>query len=169
MKFTIEQVPQFYQGYVRQVAEAELVSGLQASGDAFVAMCEMLNESQSLYRYEEGKWSIKDLIQHLIDSERVFCYRAMRFARNDKTELSGFDQDDYVKAVFADKFALQDLISSFRNVRRATVDLFNSLSGSELTRTGTSNGVEMSVEMIGYIIVGHTTHHHNVIERHYLQ
>ena len=169
MKFTIEQVPQFYQGYIRQVAEAELVSGLQASGDAFVSMCEMLNESQSLYRYEEGKWSIKDLIQHLIDSERVFCYRAMRFARNDKTELSGFDQDDYVKAVFADKFALHDLISSFRNVRKATVDLFKSLSESELTRTGICNGVEMSVEMIGYIIVGHTTHHHNVIERHYLQ
>lgn len=169
MKFTIEQVPQFYQGYIRQVAEAELVSGLQASGDAFVSMCEMLNESQSLYRYEEGKWSIKDLIQHLIDSERVFCYRAMRFARSDKTELSGFDQDDYVKAVFADKFALQDLISSFRNVRRASVDLFSSLSESELIRSGTSNGVEMSVEMIGYIITGHTTHHHNVIERHYLQ
>ena len=169
MKFKIDQVPGFYQGYVEQVTEHDLVAALQTSGKAFVEMCEGLTELQSLYRYEEGKWSIKDMIQHLVDSERVFGYRAMRFARNDKTELSGFEQDDYVEAVFADKFGLQELNSSFKHLRQSTTDLFASLSESELERSGVSNGAVMSVEMIGFIIAGHTLHHQRVIEQKYLK
>lgn len=168
MKFTLEQVPQFYQGYVSHVVDKELVTELKSSRDQFVSLCQGLSESQSLFRYAEGKWSIKDMILHLVDAERVFAYRAVRFARNDKTELSGFDQDDYANAAFADKFSLQELIDSYSNARLSTLDLYSSLSESELLRTGKSNGSEMTVEMIGFIISGHTYHHINVIKDKYL-
>ncbi len=168
MKFSLAQVPEFYQGYIRQVGDTDLITLLKESGSDVVALCEHLTEPQALYRYAENKWSIKDLIQHLIDSERVFVYRAMRFARNDQTELSGFDQDDYVREVFADKFSMQELVTAFSNVRQTTIDLFTSLSESELLRGGKSNGVEMTVEMIGFIIGGHTRHHQMVIREKYL-
>lgn len=168
MKFKIEQVPAFYQGYIRQVADKELLSALKESGQRLLELCSNLDETQALYRYEDGKWSIKDLIQHLIDAERVFAYRAMRFARNDDTELSGFDQDDYVKEVFADKFLLPDLLTQFKNIRQSTLDLFSTFSETDLERKGKSNGAEMSVEMIGYIISGHTIHHLTIIQERYL-
>jgi len=168
MRFSIEEVPAFYQGYIKQVTGSELIEALQVSGEQVVGLCEELTEAQSLFRYAEGKWSVKDLIQHLIDAERVFSYRAMRFARNDQTELSGFNQDDYVKEVVADKFALQDLITSFKNMRQSTIDMFLSFSETELMRSGKSNGVKMSVEMIGFVIAGHTLHHKNIIQSRYL-
>jgi len=168
MKFLIEEVPPFYQGYIKQVTDGELIQTLTDSGEQLVSLCEGLTEVQSLFRYAEGKWSIKDLIQHLIDAERVFSYRSMRFARNDQTELSGFNQDDYVEEVVADKFALEDLITSFTNVRQSSLDLFRSFSETELMKSGKSNGVKMSVEMIGYVIAGHTLHHKNIIQSRYL-
>ena len=168
MNFKIEEVPEFYQGYVKKVVDDQLVAALNESCRSLLSLCENLDETQALYRYADGKWSIKDLIQHLIDAERVFAYRAMRFARNDQTELSGFDQDDYVRAVFADKFSLTDLLLQFKNIRQSSLDLFSSFSETELTRKGKSNGVEMSVEMIGYIISGHTLHHLRVIQERYL-
>lgn len=168
MSFKIKDAPEFYQGYIEQVLDAELIDALRDSSQNLVTLCGNLDETLALYRYEEDKWSIKDLIQHLIDAERVFCYRAMRFARNDQTELSGFDQDDYVKQVFADKFLLQDILDQFKNIRQCTLDLFSLFNETELEKKGMSNGVEMSVEMIGYIISGHTVHHHNIIKEKYL-
>lgn len=168
MNFKIEEVPPFYQGYIKQISDDQLITSLDNSCRNVVSLCENLDETQALYRYADGKWSIKDLIQHLIDTDLVFTYRAMRFARNDHTELSGFEQDDYVKEVFADKFLLKDLLIRFKNMRKTTLDLFTSFSETELTRKAKSNGVEMSVEMIGYIISGHTQHHLKVIQERYL-
>lgn len=168
MTFTLAEVPPFYQGYIRNVLDADLLTIMQTSGDDFLALCKDLTESQAMYRYAPGKWSIKDLILHLVDSERVFAYRALSFARNDQAELPGFDQDTYVEAARADRLPLEDLIASFQNARQSSIDLFAALTEAELRRVGVSNGVQMSVEMIGFVISGHTRHHHHIITKKYL-
>lgn len=163
----INKVPEFYQGYIKAAGTGELVPLLLKSGDDFITFCRRLTEQQGLYKYAPDKWSIKDLILHLTDSERVFAYRAMRFARNDNTELSGFDQDLYVPEGKADDRSIHNLISEFTNVRAASVDLFTSFSQEIRQRKGIASGVEMSVEMIGYIISGHLIHHMNIIQERY--
>ena len=168
MRFKLEDVPAFYQGYIKQVEGSELLPSLADSLALVVDVCQHLDETQALFRYAEDKWSIKDLMLHLMDWERVFAYRAMRFGRNDQTELSGFDQDDYVRDAMADKFALSDLLTQLKNMRQTTIDLFTAFSETELERSGKSNGVRMTVEMIGYIICGHTYHHTKVIQEGYL-
>lgn len=169
MKVDINDVPEFYRPYMSYVGEEELVSLLLSSGIELHETCQTLSEEKSLYRYEKGKWSIRDVVQHLIDSERIFSYRVMRFGRNDQTELSGFDQDQYVIDAKADQRTLEDLLREFGNVRATTVDLFKSLGEKELSRTGVSNQVKMSVATIGYIIAGHTLHHLRVIKDRYLK
>lgn len=169
MNFKLEDVPQFYQNYIQKVGNAELVPSLLSSGDQFVETCKKMSDNQALYRYAEGKWSVKDMIQHMIDSERIFVYRVLRFARNDSTELSGFEQDDYVPEANADARPLHQLLSEFTNLRASTIDLFSSLGEKERARTGFSNKVEMSVEMLGYIIVGHTIHHHTILKERYIK
>lgn len=163
----IKEVPEFYQGYVRTLGDGELVPLLLKSGDDFIGFCRNLTEVQGRYKYAPDKWSIKDVILHLIDSERVFAYRALRFARNDKTELSGFEQNDYVPEAHADERTIHNLLSEFTNVRAATVDLFSSFNEEIRKRSGIANGVEMSVEALGYIISGHLVHHMNVLNERY--
>ena len=169
MNFTINHVPDFYHNYIRKTEGRALIPLLIDSGHLLEATCGDLDDEKSLFRYASGKWSIKDLIQHLIDSERVFVYRAMRFARNDKTALSGFDQDDYVPEANADTRPLEQLLSEFKSLRASTIVFFDSLHRDHLSRIGVSNGVEMSVEMIGYIIAGHTLHHLHIITERYIQ
>ncbi|MEO9485340.1 MAG: DinB family protein [Ekhidna sp.] len=163
----IEKVPEFYRGYVKAAGSGELVPLLLKSGDDFITFCRSLTEQQGNYRYAPDKWSIKDIILHLIDAERVFAYRAMRFARNDKTELSGFDQNIYAPEGKADERTIHNLLSEFTNVRAATVDMFSSFSEELRQRSGVASGVEMSVEVLGYIISGHLIHHMNVIQERY--
>ncbi len=163
----IEKVPEFYRGYIKAAGSGELVPLLLKSGDDFITFCRRLTEQQGLYKYAPDKWSIKDIIQHVIDSERIFAYRALRFARNDKTEIAGFEQNDYVPEANADSRSIHNLLTEFTNVRASTVDLFSSLDVEKRQRSGKSNGVEMSVEMIGYIISGHLIHHMNIIQERY--
>ena len=169
MNFSIDQVPEFYRNYIKKTEGGELVPLLLQSGDQLVATCRDLGDEKALFRYEIGKWSIKDLIQHLIDSDRVFAYRAMRFARNDKTELSGFDQDDYVPEAHADERPLHQLLNEFNSLRASTIEFFYALKPQQLSRVGISNGVEMSVEMLGYIMSGHTLHHLQIINERYIK
>ncbi|WP_436517122.1 DinB family protein [Ekhidna sp. To15] len=167
MMVNIEKVPEFYRGYIKSAGSGELVPLLLKSGDDFITFCRRLTEQQGLYKYAPDKWSIKDIILHLIDSERVFAYRAIRFARNDKTELSGFDQNAYVPEANADERTIHNLLSEFTNVRAATVDMFTSFNEEMRQRSGVASGVEMTVEMLGYIISGHLIHHMNIIHERY--
>ena len=160
-------VPEFYRNYVEMVGDGQLVPTLLRSGDEFMAFCKRLTEQQGNYRYAEDKWSIKEIILHLIDSERVFAYRALRFARNDTTELSGFDQDHFVQESNANNRTIHGLLTEFTNVRAATIDLFSSFSDEVRKRSGKSNDVEMSVELLGLIISGHVLHHLKVISERY--
>ena len=120
------------------------------------------------YRYAEGKWTIKDIIQHLIDAERIFTYRALRFARNDKTNLSGFDENDYVDEANANDRTVMQLLTEMSAVRHATLLLFKSFTNEQLIRIGTSNNNLLSVRALGYIIIGHQNHHQRVFEERYL-
>jgi uncharacterized damage-inducible protein DinB len=120
------------------------------------------------YQYAEGKWTIKEIIQHLIDSERVFSYRALRISRNDKTPLPGFDENDYVSNSNGKERSLQSLLTEMAVVRQATLSLFNSFSQEQLTKIGIASNKEVSVRAIGFIIIGHQKHHQKVFSERYL-
>jgi uncharacterized damage-inducible protein DinB len=120
------------------------------------------------YRYAEGKWTIKEILAHLIDDERIYAYRALRFARNDQTELPGFEQDDYALESGANERSLDDLLEEFAIVRRSTIALFNSFDDHVLTRSGVASGNVMSVRAAAYHIAGHELRHVNIIKERYL-
>jgi len=120
------------------------------------------------YRYAEGKWTIKEILAHLIDDERIFSYRALRFARNDQTELPGFDQDAYARYSGANERGIEDLLTEFAAVRRSTIALFDSFDDEALLRSGVASGNIMSVRAAAYHIAGHEMRHVNIIKERYL-
>lgn len=166
-----EEYSPYFQPYVDQAMNAEGESLLEKLAIEHRRTQELLNgltEEQGDYRYAEGKWSIKELIQHLIDSERVFAYRAMRFARNDKTDLPGFDHDNYVPESQCDRLTLTGVLQEFQVVRAGSIALFASFSDEIMARTGTANGNPMSVNAAAFLILGHEMHHRMIIQERYL-
>ena len=131
-------------------------------------LLDLITEDQGDYAYAEGKWTIKELLIHLIDTERIFCNRALRFARNDKTDLPGYDHDDYVKYSNAKNRTICDIQKELNLVRATTIALFNSFSEEMLDREGTANGNKLTVLAIGYIIGGHEIHHTKILTERYL-
>ncbi|HNG94432.1 MAG TPA: DinB family protein [Acidobacteriota bacterium] len=127
-----------------------------------------LPEETLLFRYAEGKWTIKEILAHIIDDERIYTYRALRFARNDKTELPGFEQDEYAAYSGANQRTIRDLLAEFAAVRASTIALFQSLDADALLRSGTANGNVMSVRAAAYHIAGHELRHLNIIRERYL-
>jgi uncharacterized damage-inducible protein DinB len=127
-----------------------------------------LPADELVYRYAEGKWTIKEILVHISDDERIYAYRALRFARNDKTELPGFEQDDYARYSGANARSLDDILAELTTVRNATISLFNSFDSAALTRAGVANGNIMSVRAAAYHIAGHELHHLNIIKERYL-
>jgi hypothetical protein len=121
-----------------------------------------------LYRYADSKWTIKEIIQHLTDDERIYAYRALRFARSDATELPGFDQDDYTRVAGANQRSLNALLDEFGVVRAATISLYEGLADETLPRLGVASGNVMSVRAIAYHIAGHELRHLNMIRERYL-
>lgn len=120
------------------------------------------------YRYAADKWTIKEILAHLIDDERIYAYRALRFARNDTTELPGFDQDDYALQSGANERTVESLLHEFAAVRNATIALFESFAEKVLTRKGVASGNVMSVRAAAYHIAGHELRHVNIIKERYL-
>lgn len=127
-----------------------------------------LPEERLTYRYAEGKWTIKEILLHIVDDERIYAYRALRFARNDRTELPGFEQDDYALHSAANDRTVDDLLEEFATVRAATISLYQGLGGDVLTRAGVASGNFMSVRAIAYHIAGHELHHLKIIRERYL-
>jgi uncharacterized damage-inducible protein DinB len=120
------------------------------------------------YRYAENKWTIKEMLVHIMDDERIYAYRALRIARNDKTPLPGFEQDDYVPFSKANKRSLPSIFREYKTIRNATLSLFTSLSKEDLLRIGTANDHPVSVRALAYHIAGHELHHLNIIKERYL-
>jgi uncharacterized damage-inducible protein DinB len=120
------------------------------------------------HRYAEGKWTIKQILVHLVDDERIYAYRALRFARNDQTELPGFEQDDYARHSGADERDIADILREFGLVRQSTIALFEGLDEAALLRAGVADGKVMSVRAAAYHIAGHELRHVNIIRERYL-
>lgn len=159
----------FYANYIAQVSEEyTLVEELEISLHRFIKFVQDIPMDKFDYRYAEGKWTIKDIIQHLIDAERIFAYRVLRFARNDKTNLPGFEENDYVDEANANARSIMDLLTELSSVRHSTLILFKSFSQEELMRIGTANDSPMSVRALGFVIIGHQNHHQRVFEERYL-
>ncbi|ELR71054.1 hypothetical protein C900_03184 [Fulvivirga imtechensis AK7] len=164
----LSSIPDFYKNYVRNVQEEDLIPALINNGNLTIDLIKSIPEASGNYRYAAGKWSIKEVLAHMIDAERIFAYRALRFARNDKTALHGFEENDYAPESNAENRKLYKILDEYNNVRASTVDLFSSLSEEMLNRTGTANGNEMSVYAIGFVIAGHDAHHRKVLNERYL-
>lgn len=157
----------FYAGYVADVPETDVVAVLRASGRDIVAALAAIPEARGGHRYATDKWSVREVVGHMIDAERIFVYRALRLARADATPLPGFEENDYVRAAGSDARALADLIDELRAVREATVRLFASLPDKAWGRRGIVNGREVSVRALAFITAGHARHHLAVLRERY--
>jgi uncharacterized damage-inducible protein DinB len=159
----------YYGTYIGQVSEEyALTEELEISVHRLIRFVQDIPLDKFDYRYAEGKWTIKDIIQHIIDAERIFAYRALRFARNDKTPLASFEENDYVDEAGANKRSIQDLLTELAVVRQATLSLFKSFSEEELLRKGIASDNQMSVRALGFVIIGHQNHHQRVFQERYL-
>ncbi|HSB08801.1 MAG TPA: DinB family protein [Blastocatellia bacterium] len=160
--------PSYCEGYVSLVPDGDIVDTLGKQLADTLALFNSIPEARGDFRYAEGKWSIKELIGHVIDSERVFAYRALRFGRGDSTPLSGFEQDDFVRGGSFDKQSLSDLAQEYEYVRRATISLFAHLDPGAFNRRGSANNNEVSVRGLAFIIAGHELHHVQILRARYL-
>lgn len=141
-----------------------LAHNLKSTSDFILS----LPEERLTFRYAEGKWTIKEILAHIIDDERIYAYRTLRFARNDKTELPGFEQDNYAAHSGANERDINDLLNEFATVRQATISLFESFDSPALMRAGIADGKIMSVRAAAYHIAGHEMRHINIIKERYL-
>jgi hypothetical protein len=158
----------FYAGYVALTAESgDVVALLAAQPAELRVLCDGLSEAEARHRYAPGKWSVKEVVCHLADAERIFAYRALRVARGDGTPLPGFDENAYVEASGADDRPLPGLLAELDAVRAATLALFRSLPPEALERRGTANGAPISVRALAYITAGHTAHHLRILRERY--
>lgn len=160
----------YYKSFIEDLANngKSIVENLKETSDTLKEVVSNISPDKELYVYEEGKWTIKELLQHIIDCERIFIYRALRFARNDKTELQGFEQDDYNDNVNANGRNLEEMLQEFIIVRQSSIVLFTGFSEEALLRIGKASGSAMSVRALGYLISGHQRHHIQVFQERYL-
>jgi hypothetical protein len=164
----LEAVPPFYKGYVDHVKTFDLLQALEESGKITEELVRSIPETKGEFRYQPGKWSIKELLCHMMDAERIFAYRALRFSRNDKTPLHGFEENDYAPQANAHSRTIQQIADEMSRLRSTSVDLYKSFSPEMLLRKGSANNTEISVLNLGYIISGHETHHRKVLTERYL-
>jgi uncharacterized damage-inducible protein DinB len=157
----------YYGTYIGQVQPDNLMEALQIHTEKFTAFIGSIPEAKADYAYAEGKWTVKEVLLHIIDAERIFAYRALRFARNDNTELPGFDEDKYVPQSNARSRTLTSLAVEFAAVRQATLTLFNSFDDPAFMRMGIASNNLMSVRALGFVIIGHAEHHRLVMEERY--
>jgi DinB superfamily len=157
----------YYSRYVDLVAGGDILGTLATQIGGTMAELRKVSEADSLKRYAPGKWSMREVLGHMIDTERVFAYRALRFARGDRTDLPGFEQDDYVAAAHFDRRPWSGLLEEFEAVRRTSLLMFRGLGDEAWPRQGVANGNPMSVRAAAYVIAGHELHHLRVLREHY--
>jgi hypothetical protein len=158
----------YHEKYISLIPEGDIVDTLIQQANAMSKLLSGLSEAQANSRYAPDKWSIKEVVGHISDCERIFAYRALRFARNDPSTQPGFEHNDYVlNAPFAN-LPLDDLASEFECVRHASVHLFKSLAEEAWLRTGNANGADLSVRALAHVIAGHELHHVAILRTRYL-
>jgi hypothetical protein len=160
-------VPLWYRGYVDTVGNRNYLEILREHYESTPALLLAMPEEKWNFAYAPAKWTVGELMMHIADSERVFAYRALRFARNDKTELPGFDENEYVPVLHAERRTGVSIIEEFKAVRNSTIVMFENFDDEMLKRTGIANGNEFSVKLLGAIIAGHETHHLRILKERY--
>ena len=158
----------YHETYISKVSADDILSFLQQQLDSTIALMKSIDDSTGNYRYEAGKWSVKEVLGHIIDTERVFAYRALVFARADSTPLPGFDQDTWATHANYANLPVRDIAAEFENVRRSTIFLFRHLDPEAWHRQGTANNKEITTRAVAYIIGGHTQHHLEILNARYL-
>lgn len=158
----------YYKPYIDTLGDVELVSHLKKQLQNFPNFMQSIPEEKGQYAYDSEKWTVLEVLQHIIDAERVFQYRALRFSRNDETALPGFDQDIFVAESGANSKSMKTIIEEYKAVRTATISLFASFDESILRKVGIASDSPMSVAALGFIICGHQRHHRNIIREQYL-
>jgi hypothetical protein len=158
----------FYAGYISLVPDGDVLGLLEEQRRDTLALLAELPEERGGHRYGPGKWSLKEVLGHVIDGERVFSYRALHFARGDRSPLPGMDQDPYVEAGRFGERSLADLIAEYDLVRRSTLALLRPLDAQAWGRRGVASGAEVTVRALAYIIAGHERHHLKILRERYL-
>jgi uncharacterized damage-inducible protein DinB len=153
--------------YVERVPDGALVAQLERQAAETASVLGALSEEQAAHRYAPDKWSVKEIVGHLADAERIFSYRLLRFARKDGTPLPGFDENPYVEAAEFDRRTLPDLLAELASVRDATLRLLRGLPADALTRRGVASSGTLSVRALAYVIAGHELHHREVLKTRY--
>lgn len=159
--------PPYMQRYIDLVPEEDIAAGLEKQGKETLALLRKLSEEKGSFRYEPEKWSLKSVIRHFTDAERVFCYRALAIARGETRSLPGFDENDYAALSDADGQTLRDIVGEYEAVRRSTIALFRGLSAEAWKRRGTANDNPATVRGLAYTILGHERHHLRVLREKY--
>ncbi len=155
----------FYANYISKVPDGDLLNFMDLQPAEFDGLINDLTDAQAIEPPAPGKWSVKQVLGHLCDTERVHSYRVLRFARRDKKELQGFEQDDYVAAANSNSRSTSELLAELKSVRRATLSLLQSLTTADTERTGVANGTSISVRAMAYVIAGHAQHHLELLRK----
>ena len=158
----------YYQSYIDQVSESDILPVMRSQMDELDVLLGRVEPHQETYRYAEGKWSIREIVGHLIDGERVFGYRAFCIARGEQQNLPGFDQDDYMLTSHYDQAELEDLISELRLIRLGNIAMLRTLDEEAWSRIGVANNNSVSVRALVFVMAGHVRHHMNVLRERYL-
>jgi len=164
-----EEYNEYYTGYLNLIDDnTELIDGYYQDKKIMEDLINSIPEDKLNYRYQLEKWSVSEVFQHLIDTERIFMYRCFRIARNDKTELAGFDQDDYIIPSEANSKTKEQLLEEFTANRNYSISLLKSLSEKNLGFVGNANGGAVSARAAAFIVLGHDMHHTNIIKERYI-
>lgn len=169
MMTPVTEIPVYYQRYVDNVKHLSVIEALQQSALATQLVAETISEEAADFRYAPEKWSIREVLCHMIDTERIFAYRALRFGRGDKTPLSSFDENAYTPNSNAEARSMKRIREEMNALRKTTIHLFEDFTPEMLMEVGESSGVKFSTELIGYLIAGHDIHHVNILKERYLR
>ena len=160
--------PEYFHKYIQLVPSSDLETAFKLHQTDLLSLLEGIDSDKWDHRYAPDKWTIKELVQHIIDTERVFAYRALCVARKEKQSLPGFEEKDYAAASKAGKRDPHDLMEELGLVQKSTAKLFESFDNEQLNQVGIANGKSVSTKALGYIIIGHVIHHKHILEEKYL-
>jgi hypothetical protein len=164
----VDEFAPFYAGYIAQVPDGDIVEALIGGAEIAASLLSDLPEDVASRAYAPGKWTLKEVVLHCADAERIFAYRALRFARGDTTGLPGWNEQTYAPMSGASVRPLESILDEFESVREASVTLFTGLPSDAWTRRGAANNVEVSVRALAWITAGHALHHLGIIQERYL-
>lgn len=158
---------EFYKDYIELVDSPNVIESLIQQGQQVFSLIQTLSDEEAAFRYAENKWSVQEVLGHLIDTERIMAYRALCISRGEKKSLPGYDQDEYVNEANFSSRSLQNMSTEYDALRNANISMFSGFNEEQIKRKGTANQTKVSVRGLAYIIAGHEKHHLNILEEKY--